>query len=154
MGEDFSAQEELITGICQRLGIDYRGLADAAGIKHETMRKWAKGYQRMPDHIAVLLRHIEQQSVFPGRVEEKENRSPSAAAYELLETETLQKSLLDLSSKLTRCAAHERKYVLSNVRAIMDELDERELKVNSSRPSKGESPSPLVAGQKGKNPGT
>lgn len=47
--------------------------------------------------------------------------------YSSLESEALIKILGDLTSKLRKFAAHERKHVLGNMRAIIDVLEEREM---------------------------
>jgi hypothetical protein len=133
VSEDFKEQKDLIAGICQRLGVDYKELADAGGINRETMRKYAGGYQRMPEKISILLRHIETERTKNTRADDRSNPSPAGAAFGMLETETLDKSLADLATRLKKAAPHERKFVLSNLQSVLDELQQRDLKpLNSS----------------------
>ena len=48
-----------IEGICQRLGIDARELGRRAGLKAETMRKIARGYQSTSERVMQSLRNVE-----------------------------------------------------------------------------------------------
>ena len=54
-----SLQMAEIEGICQRLGIDARELGRRAGLKPETMRKIARGYQSTSERVMQSLRNVE-----------------------------------------------------------------------------------------------
>ncbi len=54
-----SLQIAEIAGICQRLGIDARELGRRAGLKPETMRKIAHGYQGTSERVMQSLRNVE-----------------------------------------------------------------------------------------------
>lgn len=129
--QQISAIEEM----CKRLSLDPEGLADGAGINQETMRKYANGYQNMPDWAWNTLRLFEENRRLHGQLlrEDSSRKEPSSAAWASnLETDTLQKNLSELAGKLARVAAVDRKYILGNIRAILDELEERDLRGASS----------------------
>jgi len=55
-----------------------------------------------------------------------------SSLYSHLSIEALQKNLSDLSARLPSLAQQDRKYILGNIRAILDELEERELSSKKS----------------------
>jgi hypothetical protein len=135
MPEKLQNQVEEIAGICHRLGISYEELADAAAINRETMRKYSNGYQPIPEATLRALHLVEQlRTLLAKQEKETPETKHVATAYSHLELDTLMKSFAELAAKLNRVSANDRKYVLGNLRAILDELDERERKSASLTP--------------------
>lgn len=125
----FPDQVEEIEGIVKRLGMaGHEELADAAMINRETMRKYANGYQPMPAPLRKAIQLVEENRKLQSSPMRETNQSPGVfVSYNLMETPTLMSSLSDLASKLRKASNQDRKYVIGNLRAMLDELESREL---------------------------
>lgn len=124
----FHAQMKEIDGVIRRLGMTgYEELAEAAAINRETMRKYAKGYQVMPDPLLHALKLVEQNRRLLGAKGHKMSTPKTIAiSYALMETKTLLDSLSELAGRVKKVSANDRLAVLGNIRAIVDELEARE----------------------------
>lgn len=130
-------QVKEIEAVCSRLGIDYKQLADAAGINRETMRKYAMGYQPMPDDKRSALKLVEDIRRLQndhGTLHDRPSKDNPAATYSLLETDTLMRSLADLAGKLPNLTHPERLIVLTNLVAMINELRNREFHLTRMSP--------------------
>jgi len=127
MAKNLEEQAAGIAEICGRLKLTNDELADAAGINRETMRKYAKGYQPMPESALHALGLVEQlRNLQAQQTQETPETRHLSAAYAHLELLTLMKNFAEMAGKLSNVSESERKYFLGNLRAILDELEERE----------------------------
>jgi transcriptional regulator with XRE-family HTH domain len=119
-------QGEEIEDILKRMGVTRDELAEKVGIKPETLRKVMGGYQPASNQMMAAIRNAAKISDF---FKDSNSRIPASdfSPYQLMELETLQKHFSDLSHRLKNATSHERKHILSNLRAMLDELEEREL---------------------------
>ena len=130
MSERFTKQAEEILAICQRLKVQPSDLGDMVGIKPETMRKYAKGYQKASDFAMQGIRNAEKLTGIL-RGAPPRPKPDSSSPHSWMETPTLERALADLTGRLTKAAPADRKFVLSNIRDMLDELEHREV---SSKP--------------------
>lgn len=120
-----NAQVEEIAGICSRLGISRDELAGRVPMNPETLRKVAKGYQAASGRLMAQIRNVERMAAFWKESGDRPNVS-KLSPFRLMELETLEKHFTEVSLKLRSAAWVERKHILGNLRAILDELDVRE----------------------------
>lgn len=130
MPENFEAQAREIREICSRMGVEPEQLGERAAIMPETMRKYTKGYQRASDIVMQSLRNVEKLSGFLSDAavsQQDKEREAVTSPFRWMDVETLQKLLLDLPRKLAKATPNDRKYVLGNLRQVLDELEAREV---------------------------
>jgi hypothetical protein len=124
MPTKFPDQKAIILGFSERLGLDYQGLADAIGINRETMRKYLGGYQPMPPVIKrslELLQKVRNSTIHPVLKDEPAS-GQIAAIYTHLSTETLLSSLSDLATKIKTAQKGDRRFMLLNLGAMVEDL--------------------------------
>lgn len=126
-----------------RLGLTQEGLAEKSGISVRSISDYERGLSDPSlEQLSKLASALEVTSGWllgesgADEVNEQPAKPSSelSAAYVHLETATLQKSFSELASKLNRVSALERKYVFGNLRAMLDELEDRDLKSASLTP--------------------
>jgi len=95
--------------------------------------------------IAALLRTTED--YLSGKTDQIEitvlndqpgSRFIASPIYGQLQTSTLEKNLIDLARGLSRASAGDRKHLLGNIRAMLDELEDREINPRVSSKSRAE----------------
>jgi hypothetical protein len=124
----FSDQVREIRALCDRVHIDPEELGARAAIAPETMRKYAKGYQRASDLVMQALRNVTELSAMrDAALSQQDNRRAPNAPYRLMESDTLMRHFSDLSRRLGQVSPTERKHVLGNIRDVVDELEAREI---------------------------
>lgn len=119
-----------IERIVKRLGMkDYEELADAAVINRETMRKYANGYQPMPAPLLNAIRLVEQNRILQSG-QSRDSAAPKSlsVSYSLMEIPNLINNVADLATKLRQVSPQDRKYVIGNIRALLDALEDSERK--------------------------
>jgi len=72
--------------------------------------------------------------------DEPSKKRSESSPHKYTETATLQKTFADLTKRLEKASVHERKHILSNMREVLDELEERELKPVSSPRASSQKP--------------
>lgn len=116
MGDRFKEQSEEILAICKRLGFTLEDLADRSGVQPETLRKYARGYQKASDRAMHSFRNVELMSrMF-------KEPPPRAGHYRLMALEVLQQHLTDLTIKLRTAPPPERDHILEELRDMVVEL--------------------------------
>lgn len=124
MADRFTAQAEEILAICNRLGIEPDELGKEAGIKPETMRKYAKGYQKASDNLMQSLRNVEKiRAVF----KDSPHKPRAEGPFSWMATPTLEKTLDDLTARLHTASQQERRHVISNIIDVVKEIELREI---------------------------
>jgi len=118
-----------------RLGLTQEDLAEKSGVSLRSISNYEKGDLPTLEQLFKLAQALQvEPGYFLGdeikeMIEMHDRGHPGAAGvYSHLETGTLMKSLAELSGKVAKVADHERKYLLGNIRAILDELEDRELR--------------------------
>jgi transcriptional regulator with XRE-family HTH domain len=115
-------------------GVSQQELADHLGASVGAVGNWETG-RNLPEpatlkKIATFLKTTED--FLTGQTEEiKEvpaSRFVALPIYGQLQTVTLENNLIDLVQGLPKAARQDRKHILGNIRAMLDELEERELK--------------------------
>ena len=116
--------------LASRAGLSERSVSDwERGLSKPSMDKLRKLAQALNVPWAYLLgeESMEEMSVL------REKTRTDVAGYSKLETEVLERILSDLSGTLSQFSRFERKKVIGNLRAILDELEERLLQGEPSR---------------------
>jgi transcriptional regulator with XRE-family HTH domain len=128
---------EEIEGICGRLGITRDELADRAGIKRETMRKIANGYQPASERMMTLIRNVEKMAqMFQERPTAANTSTPERpSTFRWMEPATLAKHFRHLTVQLEKAQPHERKHIIGNLREMLDEMEARELRGPTKPPT-------------------
>ncbi|MGA2243840.1 MAG: hypothetical protein ABSH48_02480 [Verrucomicrobiota bacterium] len=126
-----SSQGSEILAICQRLGLTWAQLAELVPMKSETMRKVVKGYQPASVRIMQQIRNVEPLL----KLSRNESASLSAStpsAYGIMKLETLQRNFGEVAEQLQHAGPPDRRGLLSNLRAMLDELEQRERSASPS----------------------
>lgn len=116
-----------LEGILQRLKMGYRELADAAAINPETMRKYVRGYQTIPDDKMAHLKQIELVRNMQGS---QVNEEPVAYRTGAIRLGILPNDALDylfslLAAELTRQSEPKRSQIIQALKEVTDEQRER-----------------------------
>lgn len=110
----------------ERMNLSQEELGNQLGVSGNYIYLIESGKKIPGDSLLKLFDTVEAVGDFVRDAPISENED-KPNPYSHLQIETLQKSLADLSAKLPSISEHERKYILGNIRAILDELEDREL---------------------------
>jgi len=112
-----------IEAICRRLGITRDELAERVPMKPETLRKVAHGYQPASARTMQQIRNVAEMA----RLLQAAPRAPAGSPYRFMKLETLQQNFAEVAGRLGQTAGQERRHILSNLRGMLEELEERDL---------------------------
>ena len=119
------SQGDQIRAVCQRLGLTPSELADRVPMKHETMRKVVNGYQRASERTMQSIANIERTMNAPND-DPASHRGASVSPYGIMKRATLERNFIEVAEQLPGAPPHERRHILLNLRAMLDELEHRE----------------------------
>lgn len=126
--------------MCSRMGVTYEELADEAGINRETMRKYFKGYQPIPDDKLGFLKMVEERRRLRGPLirEEGVPYRITTIALDLLPDAIIDQIFKTLATKLTETVEPERGRIMQALLAVTQDLQRRGSKPSSISTSEDE----------------
>ncbi|MDR3427836.1 hypothetical protein [Silvimonas sp.] len=124
MAVRFSSQADEIMAICSRLNIQPDELGERAGVAAETMRKYAKGYQKASSNVMQGLRNVERIAILihAGAPPKKPD---ATRLHAWMETQTLDRTLQDLTARLVKSTPSDRRNIITNIKDVVEELQSR-----------------------------
>jgi transcriptional regulator with XRE-family HTH domain len=120
------SQGDEIRAICKRLGLTPAQLADLVPMKAETMRKVVNGYQPASYRAMQHIREVER-TMARSLTSSPLEGSATGSAYGIMKLETLQRNLVEVAEQLEHAVPPERRDLLNNLKAMLSELERREL---------------------------
>jgi len=139
-----SANKEIISvrlrSARTRAGLSQPQLAELMGVSKGAVGNWESG-QNPPsrDKLSVIAEILKTSVQYlagdtdaikgPALNDRTvpEALSPTPSAYSFMEQDTLYKNFKDLAARLPQIAKHERKYLIGNLRDMLDEIEQRDL---------------------------